>query len=507
MPDARRRPSAVPLLTLSLDAQAAAPLFRQVFEGVQAAILAGRLGPGTRLPPSRALARELGVSRNTVLQAYELLMAEGYVDARVGSGTRVSATLPETALHASPAGDAAGRHSDVPAAPLSRLARAVPPRPEPPHPWRAFRLGVPEVKRFPFDDWARGLARVWRNPPADLLFPADVQGHRPLREAIAAYLGAHRGVRCNAGDVIVTAGGQQGIDLASRVLVDPGDAVCVEDPGYAGHTAALAAAGADVRPVPVDDGGFDVAAAETVAPAARLAVVTPSRQYPLGTVMPLARRLELLGWARQAGAWIVEDDYDSEYRFTGKPLTALQGLDPEGRVIYLGTFSKVLFPGLRVGYLVVPPALRETFVRVRRVLDDRPPSVVQPVLAEFMASGAFAGHLRRMRGLYAARQEVMRAAVRRHLGADWSAPAEETGMHLIVRRGDGAAFDDKAVERQLASAGVVAPALSGFYADDRGDRGFALGYAGFEEAEIDAGMAVLAAALRSLRTSSRPPAS
>jgi GntR family transcriptional regulator/MocR family aminotransferase len=315
-----------------------------------------------------------------------------------------------------------------------------------------------------------------------------------LREAIAQYLIAARGVRCSAEQVIIVAGSQQGLDLAARVLLDVGDKVWLEDPGYIGARGALQSAGADVVPVPVDREGLNVADAITRCPSARLVYITPSHQFPLGVTMSLPRRLALLEWAHRAGAWILEDDYDSEYRYTGRPLPALQGLDTENRTVYLGTLSKTLFPSLRLGYLVVPPDLVDTFIAAKALADRHAPSVEQAVLADFMSEGHFARHIRRTRVLYAARQAALVETATSELAGLLEVHTAEAGMHLVGYLPDG--VDDKAVSQQAAAHQVEAPALSSYALAPLRRRGLLLGYAAFSHADITDGIHRLATALR-----------
>ncbi len=544
----RRR--AAPLIALALD-RAAAPavagaLHRQIYDQVRELVLDGRLAPGTRLPSTRALARDLGCSRNTAVLAFEQLLSEGYLEGRRGSGTYVSRVLPEELLsvgdrapgaeavrkpHAGADGakrthaGADGAKKPARRARLSERGRRLAElrrgqrtgrserRP------RAFTPGIPELGLFPFEVWGRLLGRAWRRPSAELTRHGDPAGYRPLRAAIARYLGGVRALRCDWTQVVITSGAQHGLDLAARLLLDPGDGVWIEEPGYTGLRGPLMAAGARLVPLSVDAAGLSVARGRARAPDARLAVVTPSHQYPLGVTMSLARRLELLDWARAAGAWIIEDDYDSEFRYAGRPLAALQSLDADRkggqrggqRVIYVGTFSKILFPSLRLGYLVVPPELVEPFARARAALDDHPSAVSQPALAAFIEEGHFAAHLRRMRMLYAARRACLLAAAERHLGALLEVEPDEAGLHVTARLAPGLAarLDDRAAEARAAAAGLTAPALSSFYLGAPGagtpgagaghgapcGQGLLLGYAAVAEPEIESGIETLARAL------------
>ena len=361
---------------------------------------------------------------------------------------------------------------------------------------------MPALDAFPFDVWQKITTRHWRRPQRDLLGYGDPAGHRPLREAIASYLGAARAVRCRPEQVIVVAGTQQAIDLVARVLLDPGDSVWVEDYGYLAARGALTAAEARLVPVPVDEEGIDVAAGARLCADARLAYVSPSHQYPLGVTLSLGRRLALLEWASRTGAWVVEDDYDSEFRYSGRPLAAMQGLDEEGRVIYLGTFSKVLFPSLRMGYMVVPEDMVEAFTAARALVGWCSPVVDQSIVADFIGEGHFARHIRRMRALYAERQAALVAAARRELGGLLEVGAAAAGMHLTGRLPDG--VDDAAASRAAVAAGVQTQPLSAFALERHYRRGgLLLGYAAYNEREIRDGVRKLATALSDVMRSTR----
>jgi GntR family transcriptional regulator/MocR family aminotransferase len=501
-----KRRAVVTIGTLGLDRGSSVPLHRQLYDGLRDAILSGRLRPGARLPSTRVLAGDVGASRNTVLAAFGQLLAEGYLEGRVGAGTTVAGTLPETLLRARPETTGTTRAGRRPR--LSRrgallvetrdaLARgAIAARP--------FRPGLPGLEAFPFDLWARLVARRWRRVPRQLLDYGDPAGYAPLREAIAAYLGEARAVRCEAGQVIVVTGAQQAVDLAARVLLDPGDTAWMEEPGYPGARGALVAAGIRLAPIPVDAEGLDVRQGARRAASARLVYVTPSHQYPLGVTMSLPRRLALLQWASRSGAWILEDDYDSEYRYAGRPLAALQGLDTAGRVIYAGTFSKVLFPSLRLGYLIVPAELVDAFVAARALADRHAPSVPQAALADFIEGGHFARHIRRTRALYAERQAALVRAARRALGGLLEVGPAEAGMHLMGWLPEG--VDDRAAARAAQAREIDAPPLSAYRARParRGTRGgLMLGYAAYTSREIEDACARLAPALREARESAR----
>jgi GntR family transcriptional regulator/MocR family aminotransferase len=507
------------LLALALDRSLPAPLQRQLYAQIREAVLAGRLSAGSRLPSTRILGQDLGCSRNTVIGAFDQLLAEGYLESRGGSGTYVTRVLPEALLSRRPRGPGGARPSPGPTArspgpALSpgggRLAAMGRVRSLE---TGAFAPGMPDLSLFPFAVWARLLGRAWRRPALDLTAGGDPAGYPPLRAAIARYLAAVRDVVCSADEVLVTGGAQPALDLVARLLLAPGDEVWIEEPGYPGLRGPLAAAGARLVPVPLDEEGLSVAAGRARAPKARLAVVAPSHQYPLGTTMSLARRLDLLEWAREANAWIVEDDYDSEYRYAGRPLASLQGLEAEGtgraeRVIYIGTFSKVLFPALRFGYLVVPPAYAPAFIRARTAVEAYPSAIVQPVLSAFLEEGHFAAHVRRMRTTYAHRQTALLAAGARHLdGLATLAPAE-AGLHLVasLKGGgpQGTPLDDREAQKRAAAAGIVTQALSNHYLEtpeaaypDRPPpRGLMLGYAAVPEPEVEPAVARLAEAVQ-----------
>ena len=486
-----------PVLPLAFDRRLTDPLHRQLYDQLRELILDGRLRPGTRLPSSRMLAADYGVSRNTVVGAYDQLLAEGYLSGVTGSGTFVSTVLPEDLLSPRPAA-IPGEAGKVAAEPSTRgklLAGLAPVR-DRRH--RAFLSGVPDLEQFPFETWARLLNLAWRRPDRDLLATGGPGGYAPLRHAIASYLWTARAVRCDADQVIVVAGVQQGIALASHVLLDEGDKVWVEDPCYPGVRGALAGAGVEANAIPVDADGLDVKYGERHQPGARFVCVTPSHHYPLGTTMSLARRLELIDWAERNDAWILEDDYDSEFRYAGRPLASLQGLDRSGRVIYAGSFSKVMFPSLRLGYLVVPPGLVDKFRHVRSALDDHPSTIAQPALARFIDEGLFAAHVRRMRRLYAARQQALIDAARRHLAGLLDVPADDAGMHLVAWLDDDVRtrLTDREAAARALQHGVTAQALSSFASRTDMRHGLVLGYAAVPEDEIDAGARRLAEALQ-----------
>jgi GntR family transcriptional regulator/MocR family aminotransferase len=469
-----RRTSSALISNLALDPDNPDPLHRQLYFALREAILSGRLASGVKLPATRVLARDLAVSRNTVAAAYDQLLAEGYVAARTGSGTFVTEHLPDALLRSTATGRAPLVRRTAPR--LSRRGAAVAAigRPEPSQP-RPFAPGLPELDLFPMQEWARLLARHWRRPSQPALLGGDPAGERPLRQAVAAYLGAARSVRCDADQVIIVSGSQQAIDLVARLLIDPDAPVWVEEPGYAGTRGALTASGARVVPVPVDGEGLDVAAGIARASDARLACVSPSHQFPLGVTMSPARRLALLDWAASHDAFVLEDDYDSEYRYAGRPLASLQGMDDQARVFYVGTFSKVMFPALRLGYLVAPADLVDPLLAVRRHVDTQPSSVAQAALTDFIADGHLASHIRRMRVLYAERLDAFYTLASHRLDGLLAIDRPDSGMHVIGYLPDG--VDDHAVCAAVRSVGVEAAPLSRLYLEEPRRHGLMLGFA------------------------------
>lgn len=518
-----KRGGAAPL-ALALDPSSPASLQHQLYVALRSAILDGRLAPGVQLPGTRALAESLDVSRTTVSLVFDQLRAEGYLKGRERSGTFVADVVPDAHLGVSRGRGAEGvarrATRESPRGTTTAPSRGAPAA-TPSTAWRAdvsgrgsllaslvvtstplrggtgarpFRIGTPALDDFPLQLWGRLLGRSWRRMTASQLSYAEPYGALQLRAAIAAYVGQARAVRCAPDQVIVVSGAQQAFDLVGRVLLDPGDAAAVEEPGYRGTRAALLAAGATLVPIPVDGDGMDVGALRTCSPAPRVACVTPSHQFPLGVTLSAARRLALLEWARAHGAWIVEDDFDSEYRFRGRPLPSLQGMTADARVVYVGTFSKTLFPALRLGYLIVPPALVEPFARARAAVDRHPPALEQAVLAEFIADGHFARHVRRMRALYAERQATLLQLLQGEASEWLEAGPVDAGMHLVAWLREG--VDDARVAQRLLDEGVIASPLRALsvVAPSRG--ALLLGFAAFDRPTMERALDTVCRVLR-----------
>ncbi|MBW3670207.1 MAG: PLP-dependent aminotransferase family protein [Acidobacteria bacterium] len=455
---------------------------------IRKAILGGQIRPSTRLPSSRDLARQCAVSRNTVLEVYAQLTAEGYLRGQTGAGTFVTDALPDEMLHVARSQDTTLRLSSQGYRFAGGSTDPSSGRPGP------FRPGVPAIDHFPLRAWSRLVSSLWRNSAIDVLGYDGDAGFGPLRDAIAAYVSSNRGVTCDPSQVIVVAGSQQALDLTARILVEPGDGVWIEDPVYAGARKTFASAGARLLPVPVDEDGMRVTEMSDHAGAGRIAYVTPSHQYPLGSTLSLERRLHLLGWAARTNGWIVEDDYDSEFRYGSRPLPALQGMDQSRRVIYVGTFSKILLPSIRIGYVIAPEPLIGAY-STARALSGRGSSVIeQAALAEFIGRGHLDRHLRRMRTLYAQRQGRLIELLRMEASDVIEAGPSEAGMHLIAWLPDGVS-DGRVHEIALAS-GVEAPPLSSYMIGPMSRGALLLGYGAVEEEEMPAAVRVLAAAVR-----------
>ena len=472
----RKRLGAALFSFVNLERNSPAPLFQQLDAQIRQAVLSGRLPSGLRLPSSRVLAIQLGVSRTTVVTAFEQLIAEGFLEGRVGAGTFVGADLTERIMGPPPLPNGFGAGRAKPEIILSRRGALVAKTRSnnPPQVPTAFVPNQPAYDEFPFAVWARLTARRHRRPAVEMLNYGSPMGYLPLRRAIAAYLHDARGSKCDENQVIVVAGAQMALSLTAWILLDPGDAVLMEDPCFMTMRDMLIGLGASIVNVPVDNNGMKVSAGIASKPDARLALVAPSHQYPLGVTLSLPRRLELLAWASRNKSWIVEDDYDSEFRFSGAPLAPLQTIDRHGRVIYIGTFSKVLFPSLRIGYLVVPPGLADAYSAAVHLLTRGVPTLSQAVLADFIDDGYFSVHVRRMRLIYAERQEALVDAIRHQLGGLLKVIPARAGMNVIGWLPSGS--DDTTARRKISELGVLSFPMSFYFTDQWPRPGLLLGF-------------------------------
>ncbi|MCP3058787.1 PLP-dependent aminotransferase family protein [Myxococcus sp. K38C18041901] len=474
-----KRSQGVPLSFLMLDpSRGTGPLHRRLYERLREAILSGTLAPRSRLPSTRTLSRELGLSRGTVEEAFAQLDAEGLLERRVGSGSTVA--LPEHS-RAPRSTRVRGGASSARGAGLSRRGRRMASDVLPPEARdvRPFTPCLPALELFPAKAWARAVARQARALVPERMLSGEPEGFRPLREAIAAHLGPARGVRCDWRQVLVFSSTQQALDLTARLLLDEGDGVWLEEPGYLGARVAFDAAGARLHPVPVDAQGLQVDTGRARAPRARLVYVTPSHQYPLGVTMSLPRRLALLEHARASGMWVLEDDYDSEFRYATRPVAAMQGMDAAGRVLYAGTFNKVMFPSLRLAFLVVPDSLVDAFASARASTEGHAPVLTQAAMADFMEAGHYVAHLRQMRQVYAERRDALLDAWRREGHPALRLGEAEAGMHVTAFLSGRRDAQPRMEERRLG-----ARRLSPLYLGRAREQGWVLGFSGASPAGL-----------------------
>jgi GntR family transcriptional regulator / MocR family aminotransferase len=483
----------IPFIHLNADNDKT-PLYRKIYEAIRTAILSGEFASGVRLPATRDLAKQLGVSRLTVVNAYEQLFAEGYLEGKTGSGTFVAKELPENLLqinnlHNKTLTKSAfvedlrlssfGKKLDSSKAIRERSQALFVP----------FQNGLTAVDEFPFEIWSKIASRIIRNPTKKLLGYGDPQGFAPLRAAIAEHLKSARGVICNAEQVIITSGAQQALDLTARIFLETGSAVVVEDPCYLEARNAFAATGAKIIPVEVGEDGLDAA---KFPPEKNIEVVyvTPSHQYPLGVTMSLSRRLALIDWAKTNNSRIIEDDYNSEFRYAGRPLASLQGLDKEGRVLYIGTFSKTIFPSLRIGCIVVPPNLVDVFANARALNDVHSSIIEQAILSEFIAEGHFSRHIRRMRTLYQERQNILLDECKKHLKGLLEIKKADAGMHLVGWLPEN--VSDLEVYKKGIERGLKLSPVSLYSVNPQKRGGIIFGYTAFNRKEIAEGIKVTA---------------
>lgn len=460
---------------IAVDRKTRKPLHKQIYDAYRGVIVGRSLRAGQLIPSTRALAFELGISRIPVLTAYAQLVAEGYFETRTGAGTFVCSSLPDQLIVAERRSNQA-KHVTSGSRPIARRALLLPRYER--SPWisglGAFSLSQPAVDEFPFLVWSNLVKRHCRSPHASELHYGGPMGSEALRNAICTYLRTARAVRCDPHQVMIVSGSQQALELSARVLLDPGSPAWIEEPGYWLTRHVLTSAGCRQIPVPVDAEGLDVSIGIKRCRKARAAYVAPSHQFPLGATMSASRRLQLIDWAQASGSWIIEDDYDSEYRYGSMPITSLQGLDHNSRVIYIGTFSKTLFPSLRIGYVVIPADLVDRFAAVRHAMDIAPPYFYQAVLADFMNEGHFARHIRRMRLLYAQRRTALVDGLKREFGTTLEILGAEAGMHLVVALPKG--LHDMELANRAAREKLWLWPLSPSYLGGSTRQGFILGF-------------------------------
>jgi GntR family transcriptional regulator/MocR family aminotransferase len=487
----RRADGAIPPIALQPDETA--PLYLQLSEGLRDAIVSGRICSGTRLPSTRGLARDMDVSRTTAIQAYRQLEREGYVVSEVGSGTYVTDELPDKVVSASVPAPSTNGHADHRRSLSDRGRKMVDRFPNIEHRHGVMPLlpAVPALDQFPYKMWRRIVREV--HVPTRELGPGDASGHPRLRRAIVDYLAATRAIRCGVDQVVVTTGAQEAFSILAELLFDPGDSVLVEEPGPRGMARAFEASGAEVVPVRVDAAGMDVSAGISMRPDARLACVTPSNQFPMGALLDMRRRMELVEWARATGSWIIEDDYDCEYRFHGAPYPAIRSLEGADEcTVYVNAFTKILFPALSLGFVILPEALVEPFKTARGLRDYPPPLVPQLALARFMEEGHLMRHIRRMRQVYEVREAALRDALHEVLPTLLEVPPATAGTHLVAWLPTG--VDDQDVSERAAGEGVLALPISQFRRSHGNRSGLVLGFGGSPVPRLGASVRKLARA-------------
>jgi GntR family transcriptional regulator/MocR family aminotransferase len=486
-------------LIINLDGNSTSPLYHQLYEQLRETILTGKLLPHQKLPSTRSLAKSLKISRTTVTQCYEQLIAEGYLQTQVGSGTFVSSDLstPTTTLFSddiwrSPS-EFVDRHTNDLGIKLStygdRVSRSCSPTITTSDAPISFRYGSPALDFFPVKIWRKLFLRHCGSNLTLLDYSPDIFGHLALREALCNYLKIVRGVRCQPEQIVITNGSQQALDLITRVLIEPGEAIAIEDPGYIAARRVFQMQGAKLFPVPVDESGLIISKLFAL-PKPKLIYVTPSHQFPTGAVLSLSRRLELLTWAQGNNTVVIEDDYDSEFRYDSRPIPALQGLDRQDSVIYIGTVSKILFPSLRIGYLILPPSLVKVFATVRWLIDRHTPAIEQQMLADFINEGYLERHIRRLRNLYDRRRQALVMALKRYLGERVQIFGANAGIHLMVKI--ETSLSDRAIIEAAARLGVGLFTTENYYLQGISKGEFLLGYSEPNEIQIEEGIKILA---------------
>ena len=479
--------SEIPLVSLKIDHQSNTPLYRQLYNNFRQSILNGKFSPGQKLPGTRSLAAELNISRNTVVLAFEQLLLEGYLKGKIGSGTFVN-EIPDNILNVKEKVNRKKSGKKISTNLINQLGspeliqrntsseQIIP-----------FQNGVPSLDEFPIKTWVKLNNQTAKTTSEVQLGYGDAAGYWPLREEIASYLRTYRAVNCNAEQIIIVNGSQQGLDLVMRVLLNPGDYVWHEDPGYFGARASMLFAGAKIFPSPLDDEGLDVEYSSKKYLPPRLIYTTPSHQFPLGYTMSISRRIQVLQYASKNDCWIIEDDYDSEFRYSGNPLPSLQGMDKNSCVLYLGTFSKVLFPGLRLGYLVLPdPEMLNLFVSAKSMMDRQSPTFEQIITSQFLKEGYFTKHIRKMRILYKERQEFLIKEVEKEIGNLIKLKSSEAGMHLIAWLPEN--FDEIKISKKAKENNLIVYPVSEYVLKFKQKPGLFLGYTAFDKNKLKAGV-------------------
>ena len=479
--------SEIPLVSFKIDHHSNIPLYKQLYDNFRRAILDGKFSPGQKLPGTRSLAAELNISRNTVVLAFEQLLLEGYIKGKVGSGTYIN-EIPDNILNIKEKVNRKKSGKKISTNLISQLGNPdliyrntsseeiIP-----------FQNGVPSLDEFPIKTWTKLNNQTAGTTSGIHLGYGDAAGYKPLREEIASYLRTYRAVNCNADQIIIVNGSQQGLDLVMRVLLNPGDAVWHEDPGYFGARASMLFAGAKIFPSPLDEEGLNIEYSETKYPFPKLIYTTPSHQFPLGQTMSISRRIRVLQYASKNNCWIIEDDYDSEFRYSGNPLPSLQGMDKNNCIIYLGTFSKVLFPALRLGYLVLPdPEMLNVFVSAKSMMDRQSPTFEQIITYRFLKEGYFTKHIRKMRTLYKERQEFLINEVEKDLGDFVKLKSSDAGMHLIAWLPQE--FDDMRISKKAKENNLLVYPLSEYVLKFKQKPGLLLGYTAFGKPELKEGV-------------------